>query len=267
MSEDFLKQRKAWIYKITVGKKVYIGSTISPEKRKKDHLMGLLRNKHHNCKLQRAYNKIKEFLWEIIEECYEIERWKRESHWIAEHNSILNGYNIASVDTSKEAIEDESLIRLVSNNTRFMLLYEKVKKLLIQYSDVSLPSQSPRTVHGIFLSLKVRKDAKKEIKIEHWIGAINKIEMVLEKWQQLPEGHYKWHDHFYQEQSGWNSIQSNARHNFTNRPYEFLEVLLGNAEDPLFKIIVKKLHTDGLLRLRGYEKYHQPFYGPTLPER
>lgn len=267
MSEDFLKQRRAWIYKITVGKKVYIGSTTDPKKRKKDHLRGLLGNTHHNCKLQRAYNKRKEFLWEIIEECHEVERWKRESHWIAEHNSMLNGYNIATVDITRDALEDEALFRTVSNNKEFMLLYEKVKNLLIRYSETSLPSKTPKTIHGIFLSLVVRINTKKELKIEHWLNAINKIETVLEKWQQLPEGHYKWHDHFYQEKSGWNSLQSKARYNFTDRPYEFLEVLLGNAEDPLFKIIVKKLHTDGLLRLIGYEKYHQPFYGPMLPER
>lgn len=130
MKEDFLKQRKAWIYKITVGKKVYVGSTTKPENRKKEHLRGLTGNKHHNCKLQRAYNKRKEFLWEIIEECYEVERWRRESHWIAEYNSILNGYNIATVDITKDALEDESLLRSVASSTEFMELYHKIKTYL-----------------------------------------------------------------------------------------------------------------------------------------
>lgn len=266
MSDDFLKQRKAWIYKITVGKKVYIGSTTDPDKRKKDHLRGLLNNTHHNCKLQRAYNKRKEFFWEIIEECYEVDRWKRESHWIAEYNSILAGYNIATVDITRDALEDESLFRTVSDNPDFTVLYEKLKNLLIRYSDTVLPSKAPRTVHGIFLSLRVRGNANKDMKVSHWLNAINKVEMVLGKWEQLPEGHRSWYDHFYPELSEWKAMEPKARYNFTDRPYEFLEVLLGNAEDPLFKIIVKKLHTDGLLRLKGYEKYHQPFYGPR-PEK
>ena len=99
----------------------------------------------------------------------------------------------------------------------------------------------------------------------HWLETVNKIASILDKWQKLPEGHYYWYDHPCPELSSWQPMQPREKYNFTNRPYEFLETLLMNAKDPLFKLIVKKLHTEGLLRLAGYEKYHQPFYGPPAP--
>ena len=50
---------KGYIYKIInkIDGRIYIGSTINFEKRKKKHLKDLKNNKHHNIFLQRAYNK------------------------------------------------------------------------------------------------------------------------------------------------------------------------------------------------------------------
>lgn len=261
-------QKKAWIYKITIGKKVYIGSTVDIKGRKNSHLRELKKNKHANAKLQRAYNKRKEFIWEVLEECNEIDRWKRESFWIIEHNSILEGYNIAPVDMTKDAIKDESLIRTVSDNPDFLLVYEKAKNLLVKYFDAEFTAGASKNVlSSVYFSLKVRANARTDVKIAHWNNELDKMARIIEMWKEIPEGYYRWHDSYFPELSGWKSLSASGKYKCTKRPYEFLTNLFRNVEDPLLVIVIRKLHMDGLLMLENYKKYHQPFYGPPTPEK
>ncbi len=87
---------KSGIYKITNIKNnnFYIGSAINIDNRIRSHKSTLSKNKHHNIRLQNAYNKygIKYFLFEIIEYCDNLHLLVREQHYL----DILNPhYNIA----------------------------------------------------------------------------------------------------------------------------------------------------------------------------
>lgn len=89
------------IYKITdiVTNKIYVGSAKDIEERWKEHKSLLRRNKHTNSHLQSAWNLDGEsnFVFEVIEECPETERFKREQYYLdltqCYNDSI--GYNIA----------------------------------------------------------------------------------------------------------------------------------------------------------------------------
>jgi len=78
----------------TNGKR-YIGSSIDVEKRFKNHLVTLRKGKHHNIKLQRAYNKHGEnnFINNIIEECLERDDLFNREQWYLD-NTICD-YNVS----------------------------------------------------------------------------------------------------------------------------------------------------------------------------
>ena len=89
------------ITKITNGKK-YIGSAISFEKRKRDHLNRLKNGKHHSIKLQNSYNKHGKdcFIFEIIEEVINIELLiESEQKWIDKVNPEYNMTLIAGLNS------------------------------------------------------------------------------------------------------------------------------------------------------------------------
>lgn len=54
------------IYRIIIGNRSYIGSSISLSVRKKQHYSDLRCNRHCNKFLQNAYNKYKEFNFEVL---------------------------------------------------------------------------------------------------------------------------------------------------------------------------------------------------------
>lgn len=89
------------IYEIRnlLNNKVYIGSCVNFEARKKRHLRDLKSNNHHNVRLQRSYNKhgLDNFEFNIIERIqYEKDIIiERENYYINKLNSKINGYNIA----------------------------------------------------------------------------------------------------------------------------------------------------------------------------
>lgn len=56
---------KSGIYKITIGRWYYYGSTNNFERRKNQHFKMLVENRHYNSKLQRAYNKYQVFNFEV----------------------------------------------------------------------------------------------------------------------------------------------------------------------------------------------------------
>lgn len=86
------------IYRIvcTVNGKVYVGQSIHPKKRKREHFEALRRGDHPNIHLQNAYNKHGEsrFYFEVIEKDILSEAIdEREVCWISYYNSFKNGYN------------------------------------------------------------------------------------------------------------------------------------------------------------------------------
>ena len=74
------------IYKIEnlVNEKVYIGQAVNISRRWNEHKFHLKNNNHFNKHLQNAWNKYgeKNFKFEPIEECLEIELDEKEIYWI-----------------------------------------------------------------------------------------------------------------------------------------------------------------------------------------
>lgn len=88
------------IYKIEhiASGKIYVGSAVNFRIRWNDHKKSLRKNKHHNRKLQCAWNKYGEpaFAFSIIEHVHDKQRLiEREQFWIDELNAVASGYNIA----------------------------------------------------------------------------------------------------------------------------------------------------------------------------
>lgn len=90
------------IYKITnnVNNKIYIGQSINIEKRWQHHKLEA-NNKNqnqYNYLIHRAFRKygIKNFSFEIIEECLSNELNDKEKYWIKYYNSYKNGYNMTA---------------------------------------------------------------------------------------------------------------------------------------------------------------------------
>ena len=82
------------IYQIEVNGKKYIGQSIDIEERIKGHKRKLKKNKHENIYLQRAYNKYKEFKWEVLAECKKESLNNLESYYVEFYDTKSTGYNM-----------------------------------------------------------------------------------------------------------------------------------------------------------------------------
>lgn len=92
------------VYKITnkVNKKVYIGSAIDFNRRKRRHFYLLRKGNHHSIKLQNSFNKYGEekFIIKIIEIVDDVnELIKREQYWIDKVKPALNMTLIAGLNS------------------------------------------------------------------------------------------------------------------------------------------------------------------------
>ncbi|SRR6266568_437934 len=88
------------IYKITctANKKIYIGSAVNLQQRKKGHFSCLRRNEHVNKHLQNAWNKYGEqtFIFEVLEYVLPMSLTAREQYWFKKLKPFdRKGFNIA----------------------------------------------------------------------------------------------------------------------------------------------------------------------------
>lgn len=94
------------VYKITnlITNKTYIGVSIHIEQRWKEH-----KNGHGSQSLYKDFWEygIKNFSFEILEECPEEELYKKEPEWIKYYNSYKDGYNEnpGGIDSNLQAIK------------------------------------------------------------------------------------------------------------------------------------------------------------------
>jgi excinuclease UvrABC nuclease subunit len=95
--------KKSGIYKIvcTANGKVYVGSAVNLDKRKREHFNALRSNRHHNKHLQRAFNKHEEdyFKFEVVIECDEENLLQEEEEQIKEYDSFNSGFNLVETPT------------------------------------------------------------------------------------------------------------------------------------------------------------------------
>ena len=81
---------------------VYIGQTIQfPSKRKKDHWREFEKGEHTNPRMQNAadFYGIESFTFEVIEECLDLHKYERETHWIKEYGKTHKLFNV-ELDTT-----------------------------------------------------------------------------------------------------------------------------------------------------------------------
>lgn len=111
--------------------KVYIGSAKDIYKRWKEHLYGLKRNKHHSCKLQASYNRLKDkesldfSIVEVVENLDELRI--REQHYIDLYDAYHSGYNCsAKVDNPQYALKN---MKKAEKNKKAKLLYSEFEEL------------------------------------------------------------------------------------------------------------------------------------------
>lgn len=79
--------------------KAYIGSARNLRTRWKKHTYNLRKNTHHNCHLQRAWNRYgaDSFVFSVIEECDVANLWEREQHYLDTLKPFDdNGFNISA---------------------------------------------------------------------------------------------------------------------------------------------------------------------------
>lgn len=86
---------KAFVYAILIAGRIYIGSTVNPKNRFRDHLWALKKQRHTNEKMQSAYNRHGVFMPFVIEECNPESRFGAEQSWIDKFITSKNCLNIA----------------------------------------------------------------------------------------------------------------------------------------------------------------------------
>lgn len=93
---------KSGVYQIRnlVNNKVYVGSAVDINRRKREHYAQLSKGKHCNQKLQNAYNKygVENFSFEIVESVEDPQQLiSREQYYIDKFNAVNEGYNICPI--------------------------------------------------------------------------------------------------------------------------------------------------------------------------
>lgn len=116
---------KSGVYKLSVNKHIYIGSSKSLYSRLREHKIDLLNNNHSNAFLQRVCNKygIENIQIDILEFCPPELRTIREKYWIDELQADMN-----LQDPVSHALSEESKKKL-SKSVRKGLKEGKYKKI------------------------------------------------------------------------------------------------------------------------------------------
>ena len=93
---------KSGVYQIRnlINNKVYVGSAVDINRRKREHYTQLSKGKHCNQKLQNAYNKygVENFSFEIVESVKDLQQLiSQEQYYIDKFNAVNEGYNICPI--------------------------------------------------------------------------------------------------------------------------------------------------------------------------
>lgn len=119
------------IYLITLRNYSYVGSSKDLDSRRKSHLGALKGNRHHNCIMQRLYNKygLGEFNFSILESEV-VDLFDRENYWITKLNPNMNIGSVGGGDNlTKHPNRDEILAkRSAEQRRRNALLSEEERK-------------------------------------------------------------------------------------------------------------------------------------------
>lgn len=145
------------IYKFTINKHIYIGSSINLYDRLKQHLWDLKNQKHHNSTFQNCYNKYgdKYLTFEVIETCPADILLKREAYYIqlinADINQIKDPTNIKMSDISKWRLSTslkEINKRKSVWNKRKVYQYDITGEFIKEYDSLTEASKYTRICHA-----------------------------------------------------------------------------------------------------------------------
>jgi len=153
--------------------KQYIGSAIDYNRRKRNHLNLLNKNKHHSIKLQNSYNKYgkESFVFEIIEIINNKNSIiESEQMWLSSKLPELNMTLIAGLNSSmgmKRSIETKEKIRqsLIGKSTS-----EKTKEKLRQHNLGKRQSEKTKKKRSLSLYKRII-EIKKSGEIIEWDSA------------------------------------------------------------------------------------------------
>jgi group I intron endonuclease len=98
------------VYKITIGPNAfYFGSSKNLTNRKQQHVNALEKNVHQNLHMQRAWDKHKDFCFQVLEYCSEEERFDIEQKYIDQHFNDENNMNLSpsSFGGCRETLTEE----------------------------------------------------------------------------------------------------------------------------------------------------------------
>ncbi len=160
----FLKKSGIYCIVNCVNDKIYVGSSKNIKIRIANHKNLLIKKKHGNIHLQRAYNKYKlgSFSFEVLEYCNINKLLGREEYWINfyKSNSNKHGYNMESFKNGrKKRVISKAWRRkaTLARIRRFVNIYDlnyNIIKSNISVRDASkFVKRKPRT---IYLAIKNR---------------------------------------------------------------------------------------------------------------
>lgn len=143
--------KKSGIYKFTIRKHTYIGSSKNLYNRLKDHLNSLKWGRHHNSTFQNCYNKygIDAVEYEILELCEQIKLLERESYYInlytPDINQIQDPINIKMSSISKWRLKvslKEKYKRVPTWNRRVVYQYDILGNFICKYESITAAYKS-----------------------------------------------------------------------------------------------------------------------------
>lgn len=152
--------------------KSYIGQTVNFRQRKNRHLSDLRRNKHHNKKLQNAFNKYGEQEFHFRYWKFEIKSEKEldalEEEYIKKYNAIDDGYNIEPAGGSpphRQKTKNEDIIKFLCINEIFGDGYGKTCEEIFGWAQgtASVAKRRKGYLSAILEFEKLNKDEVKKI--------------------------------------------------------------------------------------------------------
>jgi group I intron endonuclease len=151
----------AYVYRIVRIKTgfCYIGHTSkNPQKRWQAHFDLLCKGKHHSRYLQNAWKKYgaEAFKFEVIEECDEADKLKREQHWIDGLNSC---FNTAKVAGSRKGVKFTKIQRELLSKLRMGHATSEETK-----AKIAAASLSNQRTKGLVWSKEARRNMSKAVK-------------------------------------------------------------------------------------------------------
>lgn len=127
--------KKVFIYKIenVENGKMYIGSSVTPQKRWYQHKKQLRNGVHHSLYLQNSWNKYGEecFVFEVIDECLLENQFSLEKEWVTKEKTFDSeyGYNMAIPTEGGGYSKTEERKKVIGEaSKKHMLAYHQKQK-------------------------------------------------------------------------------------------------------------------------------------------